>query len=122
MPLAKLLFVLGSGIFWGLGKPLIRGSHKMAERVGFEPTVQLPGLRFSRPVLSTAQPSLRGNCRAYLSPFQAGFVNISLRRLPDPEAIALASETRGPVQVPMQRLRNLDVSIAVLVVLQDRNE
>ena len=31
----------------------------MAERVGFEPTVQLPVLRFSRPALSSAQPSLR---------------------------------------------------------------
>ena len=31
----------------------------LAERVGFEPTVQLPVLRFSRPVLSSTQPSLR---------------------------------------------------------------
>jgi hypothetical protein len=31
----------------------------MAERVGFEPTVRFPALRFSRPALSAAQPSLR---------------------------------------------------------------
>ena len=31
----------------------------LAERVGFEPTVQLPVLRFSRPALSSTQPSLR---------------------------------------------------------------
>ncbi len=30
----------------------------MAERVGFEPTNELPHCWFSRPVLSTAQPSL----------------------------------------------------------------
>ena len=34
---------------------------KVAERVGFEPTVQLPVLRFSRPALSSTQPSLRTN-------------------------------------------------------------
>ena len=31
----------------------------MAERVGFEPTNELPRCWFSRPVLSTAQPPLR---------------------------------------------------------------
>ena len=31
----------------------------MAERVGFEPTNELPHCWFSRPVLSTAQPPLR---------------------------------------------------------------
>ena len=31
----------------------------MEERVGFEPTNELPHCRFSRPVLSTAQPPLR---------------------------------------------------------------
>ena len=31
----------------------------MAERVGFEPTNELPRRWFSRPVLSTAQPPLR---------------------------------------------------------------
>ena len=31
----------------------------MAERVGFEPTKELPLRWFSRPVLSTAQPPLR---------------------------------------------------------------
>ena len=31
----------------------------MAERVRFELTNELPRCRFSRPVLSTAQPSLR---------------------------------------------------------------
>ena len=30
----------------------------MAERVGFEPTNELPRCWFSRPVLSTAQPPL----------------------------------------------------------------
>ena len=30
----------------------------MAERVGFEPTNELPHCWFSRPVLSTAQPPL----------------------------------------------------------------
>ena len=37
----------------------------MAERVGFEPTNELPHCWFSRPVLSTAQPPLLGynfNC------------------------------------------------------------
>ena len=33
----------------------------MAERLGFEPRKELPLCRFSRPVLSTAQPSLRSN-------------------------------------------------------------
>ena len=32
----------------------------MAERLGFAPRKELPLCRFSRPVLSTAQPSLRG--------------------------------------------------------------
>ena len=32
----------------------------LAERVGFEPTIRLPLYRFSRPALSSAQPSLRG--------------------------------------------------------------
>ena len=31
----------------------------MAERVGFEPTNELPRCWFSRPVLSTAQPPLQ---------------------------------------------------------------
>ena len=31
----------------------------MAERVGFEPTNELPRCGFSRPVLSTAQPPLQ---------------------------------------------------------------
>ena len=33
----------------------------MAERVGFEPTNELPHRWFSRPVLSTAQPPLQNN-------------------------------------------------------------
>ena len=33
----------------------------MAERVGFEPTNELPRRWFSRPVLSTAQPPLQYN-------------------------------------------------------------
>ena len=33
----------------------------MAERVGFEPTNELPRCWFSRPVLSTAQPPLQNN-------------------------------------------------------------
>ena len=33
--------------------------RNMAERLGFEPRKELPLCRFSRPVLSTAQPSLR---------------------------------------------------------------
>ena len=33
----------------------------MAERVGFEPTNELPRCWFSRPVLSTAQPPLLMN-------------------------------------------------------------
>ena len=36
----------------------------MAERLGFEPRKELPLCRFSRPVLSTAQPSLRANKQA----------------------------------------------------------
>ena len=32
----------------------------MAERVGFEPTNELPHCWFSRPVLLTAQPPLQG--------------------------------------------------------------
>ena len=38
----------------------------MAERLGFEPRKELPLCRFSRPVLSTAQPSL----------LQQGFISI----------------------------------------------
>ncbi len=40
----------------------------MAERLGFEPRKELPLCRFSRPVLSTAQPSLR----------EQGFIIISI--------------------------------------------
>src|SRR5205807_7186919 len=36
---------------------------KMAERVGFEPTVRFPVRSLSRRVLSTAQSPLRGRCR-----------------------------------------------------------
>ena len=35
----------------------------LAEGVGFEPTVRLPGLRFSRPALSAAQPPLHTKLR-----------------------------------------------------------
>ena len=41
----------------------------MAERLGFEPRKELPLCRFSRPVLSTAQPSLR----------EQGFISIILK-------------------------------------------
>ena len=41
----------------------------MAERLGFEPRKELPLCRFSRPVLSTAQPSLR----------EQGFISIKLK-------------------------------------------
>ena len=44
---------------------------KMAERVGFEPTVQLPVLRFSRPALSSTQPSLREWNRGWI-PWSSG--------------------------------------------------
>ena len=40
----------------------------MAERLGSEPRKELPLCRFSRPVLSTAQPSLR----------EQGFIIISI--------------------------------------------
>ena len=40
----------------------------MAERLGFEPRKELPLCRFSRPVLSTAQPSLR----------ELGFISINI--------------------------------------------
>ena len=40
----------------------------MAERLGFEPRKELPLCRFSRPVLSTAQSSLR----------ELGFISIIL--------------------------------------------
>ena len=41
----------------------------MAERLGFEPRKELPLCRFSRPVLSTTQPSLR----------EQGFISIILK-------------------------------------------
>ncbi len=41
----------------------------MAERLGFEPRKELPLCRFSRPVLSTAQPSL----------LEQGFISIILK-------------------------------------------
>ena len=37
----------------------------MAERVGFEPTNELPRCWFSRPVLSTAQPPLQSLNHSY---------------------------------------------------------
>ena len=37
----------------------------MAERVGFEPTNELPRCWFSRPVLSTAQPPLLEKIRLF---------------------------------------------------------
>ena len=40
----------------------------MAERLGFEPRKELPLCRVSRPVLSTAQPSLR----------ELGFISINI--------------------------------------------
>src|SRR5207245_8537007 len=40
-----------------------RRDEKVAERVGFEPTVRFPARSLSRRVLSTAQPPLRGRCR-----------------------------------------------------------
>ena len=40
----------------------------MAERLGFEPRKELPLCRFSRPVLSTAQPSLH----------ELGFISINI--------------------------------------------
>ena len=39
----------------------------MAEGVGFEPTNELPHCRFSRPMLSTAQPPLQGNELIYFN-------------------------------------------------------
>ena len=42
-------------------------SYHVAERVGFEPTVQLPVRRISSAVLSTTQPPLR-MCRRCLPP------------------------------------------------------
>ena len=47
--------------------------RKLAEGVGFEPTVRFPVRRFSRPLPSTARPSLRGlanYCRTRTSGFQ----------------------------------------------------
>ncbi len=41
----------------------------MAERLGFEPRKELPLCRFSRPVLSTTQPSLR----------EQGFISIIVK-------------------------------------------
>ena len=41
----------------------------MAERLGFEPRKELPLCRFSRPVLSTTQPSLR----------EQGFISINYK-------------------------------------------
>ena len=38
----------------------------MAERVGFEPTNELPRCWFSRPVLSTAQPPLHSENKTIL--------------------------------------------------------
>ena len=46
----------------------------MAERVGFEPTKELPPCWFSRPVLSTAQPSLLTNI--YIKNDQLHFIYI----------------------------------------------
>ena len=40
---------------------ILKNSTLMAERVGFEPTNELPRCWFSRPVLSTAQPPLQIN-------------------------------------------------------------
>jgi hypothetical protein len=42
---------------WEQGEPL----YLLAEGAGFEPAVRLHGLRFSRPVHSTALPPLRGH-------------------------------------------------------------
>src|SRR2546428_9312211 len=42
------------------GQRSIVNCHLKAERVGFEPTVELPPLRFSRPACSTAPAPLRG--------------------------------------------------------------
>ena len=45
---------------------IFKDFNLMAERVGFEPTNELPRCWFSRPVLSTAQPPLRMNNALYL--------------------------------------------------------
>ena len=39
----------------------------MAERVGFEPTNELPRCWFSRPVLSTAQPPLLSTVTVFIT-------------------------------------------------------
>ena len=41
----------------------------MAEEVGFEPTEELPPRRFSRPVLSTAQPPFQFDVRFLSIPY-----------------------------------------------------
>ena len=46
----------------------------MAERVGFEPTKELPLRWFSRPVLSTAQPPLHIDARRDFSIFFNNFI------------------------------------------------
>ena len=46
----------------------------MAERVGFEPTNELPHCWFSRPVLSTAQPPLQS---AVIVDFNIFFCNFT---------------------------------------------
>ena len=49
----------------------------MAERLGFEPRKELPLCRFSRPVLSTAQPSLRVGSftKQYIDKFSVNDLN-----------------------------------------------
>ena len=44
---------------WSETRRATARSQKMAERVGFEPTVELPPRRISSAVLSTTQPPLR---------------------------------------------------------------
>ena len=42
---------------------IVSSDGQLAERVGFEPTVQLPALRFSRPARSTTPAPLRTKAR-----------------------------------------------------------
>ena|GEM_PF-5110998 len=52
--------LLANPTYWLSGKqPKFRAMLKMAERVGFEPTVPVKVRWFSRPELSTTQPPLQ---------------------------------------------------------------
>ena len=83
----------------------------MAERVGFEPTVEFPPHSLSRRALSTAQtPLLKSDSGSYArNLYRLGFVLAKMQRIPEAratltEAVAINSPYRALAQDVLNRI------------------